>query len=587
MAESVLTLFRRTALKLENQPCLLFKANQRWQSLSWADAEEKVRRLSLGLVALGVRSGDTVALLSQTRMEWTLIDLAIMACQGVTVPIYPTLSPDQAAYILQDANVSLVVVENRALWEPVAKTLKNFSRPIIFIDGESSGVLSFSELLEKGKSIPVNRYDENLKQIKPTATATLVYTSGTTGPPKGAILTHRNLTAEVTGLQEVFPFTAETIGMMCLPLAHVIARAMQFFALAQGCQTAYAESLEQLPENLREVRPHFMAAVPRLLEKSHEKILNRLNQSPYWLRRLFFTGLRLGQEINEARQKQQPLGLGGKILYQALSLLLFRKVRAGFGGRLRMIISGGAPLAKELAQFFHVVGILVIEGYGLTETSAAVTLNRLDDFRFGTIGKPLEGIRVKIAEDGEICVKGDTVFAGYLGAQSATEQAFDSEGWFLTGDIGEFTKDGFLKITDRKKDIIVTSSGKNIAPQNIENCLTQSPYIQQVMVYGDRQKFLSALVTLNWEAIENFAGKSGVAFASKEALAQNEKVVQLIQEEIDKRNQTLSRFESIKKFAILPANFSIESGELTPTMKVKRKVVTEKYKTILESFYQS
>ncbi|MBI4224624.1 MAG: long-chain fatty acid--CoA ligase, partial [Deltaproteobacteria bacterium] len=388
--------------------------------------------------------------------------------------------------------------------------------------------------------------------------ATIVYTSGTTGASKGVLLTHRNLLAEVRGLQQVFPFGPDTIGLMCLPLAHVIARAMQFFALAQGCQSAFAESLEKLPQNLKEVRPHFMAAVPRLLEKSHEKVQERLAQTSPLLKKMFF-----------------------------FPFLLARKVRAGFGGRLKWIISGGAPLSKEIAQFFFQMGILVLEGYGLTETFAAVTINRPDDFRFGTIGKPLEGIRVKINAEGEIGVKGDTVFSGYLGLQGETEKSFDPEGWFLTGDIGEFTPDGFLKITDRKKDIIVTSSGKNIAPQNIEGRLVQSPYIQQAFVYGDRQRFLSALVTLNWTAVEDFAKKEGIAVEAGEALAKNERIFQLIEGEIERINGSLSRFETVKKFAILPDNFSMESGELTPTLKIKRKVVAERYKEILENFYQS
>lgn len=519
--------------------------------MGWAEAEDRGRRLSLGLAAMGVKPGDTVGLISNTRLEWTLLDLAIMACRAVTVPIYPTLSFEQINYILKDAKVKLLILENGTQAERLKEILENFNNNLILLT-------YLQDIFDKAKDLPVNLYDENLRQIKPTDTATIVYTSGTTGPPKGAILTHLNLLAETQGLQQVFGFGPDKIGMMCLPLAHVIARAMQFFALAQGCQTAFAESVEKLPQNLKEIRPHFMAAVPRLLEKSHEKVQEKLAQTSPLLKKMFF-----------------------------FEFLLGRKVRQGFGGRLRWIISGGAPLAKEIAQFFHKMGILVLEGYGLTETFAAATINRLDDFRFGTIGKPLEGIRVKINEEGEICVKGDTVFSGYLGLEEATKQTFDPEGWFLTGDIGEFTKDGFLKITDRKKDIIVTSTGKNIAPQNIEARLAQSPYIQQAMVYGDGEKFLTALVTLHWPAVEAFAKKEGIAFQGAGDLASNRMVFDLIQAEVDRINGSLSRFETIKKFAILPLNFSMESGELTPTLKVKRKVVAEKYKKILEDFYQS
>lgn len=550
MAETVLTLFRRTALRLGDQTCFHYKKGQAWQKLSWAEAEDQVRRLSLGLAALGVKPGETVGLISQTRLEWTLLDLAIQACQAITVPIYPTLSPDQTAYIVEDAKIRVLILENSESAERLKGIIKNLPKQFIFID-------SVQELFDKGRGLPVNRYDENLRQIKPADTATVVYTSGTTGPPKGVILTHRNLLAEVEGLQQVFPFGPDQIGLMCLPLAHVIARAMQFFALAQGCQTAFAENLEKLPQNLTEIRPHFMAVVPRLLEKSHEKVQERLAKATPLLKMFF------------------------------CKFWLARKVRAGFGGRLKWIISGGAPLSEAIARFFHRMGILVLEGYGLTETFAAVTINRPDDFRLGTIGKPLEGIRVKINEEGEICVKGDTVFSGYLGLKEETEKVFDGEGWFLTGDVGEFTKEGFLKITDRKKDIIVTASGKNIAPQHIEGRLAQSPYINQAFVYGDRQRFLSALITLNWTAVAQFARKEGVVPRPAEDWAQNEKIVELIQAEIDAINRSLSRFETIKKFAILPRNFSMESGELTPTLKVKRKVVAERYKDVLEKFYQS
>lgn len=565
--------------------CFHYKENNLWKMLSWADAEEEVRRLSLGLASLGIKPGDAVALISQTRVEWTLLDLSILACQGVTVPVYPTLAPDQVAFILKDSKSALLILENQTEWEKLRGVLGDWSQPVLLIEGKKEGCLSLAELKEKGKSLPVNLYDENLRQIKPSQTATIVYTSGTTGLPKGALLTHRNLLGEVQGLSEALQFSQNEIGLMCLPLAHVIARAMQFYQLAQGCQAAYAESLEKLPQNLREVRPHFMAVVPRLLEKSHAKIMERIDQSFFPVKKMMGPSLGLGFKISNMIQKRIPPPMFDRFLYQLVSLSLFGAIRKGFGGRLRVIISGGAPLSKEIAQFFHAVGILVIEGYGLTETFAAVAINRPDDFRFGTVGKPLEGLRVKIAADGEICVKGDTVFSGYLGLQEETEKVFDGEGWLLTGDIGEFTKDGFLKITDRKKDIIVTSSGKKVAPQNLENRLQLSPYIAQAFVHGDRRNFLSALVTLNWEAIEGFAKNKGIPFVSREDLSSNQKIRDLLQTEIETCNRELSSFETIKKFAILPENFSMERGELTPTMKVKRKVVVEKYKEIINNFY--
>ncbi|MDO8527089.1 MAG: long-chain fatty acid--CoA ligase [Deltaproteobacteria bacterium] len=585
MPENILTIFRRNALRLGNAPCLHYKKKNVWIHLSWVDAEDTVRRYALGLAALGLKAGGRVALLSKTRVEWTLLDMSVLANQAITVPLYHTLAAEQIAFILKDCKPSLLILENPAQWERLKPHLSHWNSTIVIMDGEETGFVGLKELRERGKSLPVNLYDENLRQIQPIHPATYVYTSGTTGPPKGAILTHRNLLAEIEALQEVFRFGPEQIGFMCLPLAHVIARAMQFYQLAQGCQAAYAESLEMMPVNLLEIKPHFMPGVPRLFEKMHERILNRVQQSPQFLQKLFNWSLNIGSHVSDLQQRKEPLGFVLRVQYFLAGVLIYRKVRRGFGGRIRCLISGGAPLAKPIAQFFHALGILLIEGYGLTETSAAVTLNRLDDFRFGTVGKPLEGVRIKINPDGEICIKGDTVFAGYLNLKEDTMAAFDKEGWFLTGDIGEFTKDGFLRITDRKKDIIATSGGKKISPQNIENMMQQSRYIQQIMVYGDQQKFLSALVTLNWEVVEDYAKKNGITFKSRKDMAENPDIYKLVQTEIAEQNKHLSSFETIKKFAILDTNFSVESGELTPTLKVKRKIVTEKYKNILQQLY--
>lgn len=585
MAETILTIFRRNALRLGSHPCLHFKENNTWKQLSWVDAEERVRRYTLGLSALGLKPGGKAAILSETRMEWTLLDLSVLACQGICVPLYPTLSADQMAYILKDSQCSLLIVENLARWEKLAPVLKDWKYPVVLIEGDKDGFYNLRKLIDIGKSLPVNQYDENLKQIQLNSIATIVYTSGTTGPPKGGMLSHGNLMAEVLGLEDVFRFEGERVGLMSLPLAHVIARAMQFYQLAQGCQAAYAESLELLPANLREVRPHFMAAVPRLLEKSYEKVQARVRQGGRMTQKIFDWSAKVGAEWSELKQKKLSIPFWLILRWEVADFLVFRKIRKGFGGRLLCIISGGAPLAKNLAQFFHGVGILVVEGYGLTETFAAITLNRLDDYRFGTVGKPLEGARIKINEEGEICVKGETVFAGYWGKKEETQSSFDKDQWFLTGDIGEFTKDGFLRITDRKKDIIVTSGGKKVAPQNIENMLQQGPYIQQVIVHGEGKKYLSALITLNWDSIRKYAKEHAISFFSNKDLAENEQIQALVHQEIDTCNQHLSSFETIKKFAILDNNFSVETGELTPTMKVKRKMVADKYKTVLDQLY--
>ena len=585
MGESVLTVFRRNALRLGTRICFHYKDKGTWQTLSWVDAEERVRRYALGLAGLGVKPGHKVAILAKTRLEWTLTDLAILAVQGVSVPIYSTLTPEHVAYIIKDADVSLLVVENNNQLERILPHLKDWKGTLLLMEGAADGILRLEDLAERGKGLAVNLYDENLKQIQPSDVATIIYTSGTTGTPKGSIITHRNILAELEGLQGVFQFGPEKIGMMCLPLAHVIARAMQFYQLAQGCQSAYCESLDRLPVNLREIGPHFMAGVPRLFEKTHDKIMAQVHQASGPVQKLFQWSLKIGAEVSMHLQRRLKIGLALKLKWGLAHLLIFRKIRKGLGGRIDCFISGGAPLRKEIAQFFHSVGILVAEGYGLTETFAAVALTRLDDFRFGTVGKPLDGIRIKIAKDGEICVKGDNVFSGYWHLKKETEESFDDEGWFLTGDIGEFTKDGFLRITDRKRDIIKTSGGKMVAPQAIESVMQQSRYIHQFMVYGEGKKFLSGLVTLNWGAVESFAKTNGIAFQDRQDLAENPRIFDLIQEEINQKNRNLSNFETIKKFVILPDDFSVESGELTPTLKIKRNLISAKYKPVLDQLY--
>ena len=580
MAETVLTLFRRNALKFGERPCFHYKIGEQWHTLSWVDAEERVRRYTLGLMQWNIGAGKTVAIWGPTCMEWTLLDLSILASGAMVVPIYPSLIKDQVLHILKDAKISLLFVHSQAMLALLEGEAEKQGIRIVLFDQAPK------LLMEAGRQVVVNRYDEQVNNLRLSDTATIIYTSGTTGPPKGALLTHRNIMTEVTALVQNFNFDANSIGLLVLPLAHVMARAMQFFQLVNGCQAAYAESLEKLGQNFLEIRPHFFLGVPRLFEKIQEGVLLKMDKAPKPLITLLKNSLAVGLEVSELLQKHLPIPFGLRCQYALARVLLFSKLRRKMGGRIRYLISGGAPLQKGVAQFFHAAGIILLEGYGLTETFAAVSLNREDDFRLGSVGKPLEGMRIKLSDDGEICVKGDNIFQGYLGHKTETEEAFDSEGWFLTGDIGEFTKDGFLKITDRKKDIIATSGGKKIAPQNIERLLASNRYISQVMVYGDGQKFLSALVTLQWETVENYAKERGLVFQARNDLVRQPEIVQLIQKEIDACNQNLASFETIKKFAILDHDFSIESGELTPTMKVKRKSVTEKYRQVLESFYK-
>lgn len=586
MGETVVSKFGEQVVRLKNQPSILYKQQHLWKKLSWSEVDAEIIALARGLMALGIEKGKKVALLSQTRFEWTLLDMAILSIGGVTVPIYPTLSDQQIGIVLDDAEVSLLIIENIKLKNHIVETLSKWKERVFLIEGSSAGLDNLDSLKEKGKAVPVAAVKEAAFRLEPADLASLIYTSGTTGEPKGVMVTHQNFLAEVKSLQEVFKFRPDQIGMMALPLAHVLARAFQFYLLAQGCQTAFAESIELLPPNLREVRPHLMLGVPRLFEKSFEKIMNRVESGPGWMQKLFHWSVAVGKEKSLLSQRRLPISLVLRFKIAVARILVFQKITAGFGGRMEVMISGGAPLSKEIAHFFHALGMLIIEGYGLTETFAAATVNRTDDFRFGTVGKPLSCCRVKIREDGEIAIKGENVFVGYFNKPVATKEAFDGEGWFLTGDIGEFSKDGFLKITDRKKDIIVTAAGKNIPPQAVERLLLASPYISQAMVYGDRQRFLTALLTLNWASIEAFAKEKKIAYHSRAELAGHAAVQNLVEQEMAACNAKLSQYETIKKYAILETEFSVETGELTPTLKVKRKEVAKKFHHILERLYQ-
>ncbi len=576
----------------KDRTCFLYKKGDVWEKMTWHEAEKKVQSIALGLKAVGVKKGDMVAIFSTTRVEWTLSDIAILSLGAVTVPIYQSNTAEQAGYIIQNSESKVILVEDKKLLDRVTANEVNFSclQKVILFCGKSSGtnVMTLEQLMALGHDDAKGKkaWRENISHIEPTQLATLVYTSGTTGPPKGAMLTHGNFLAEVQACQELFNISDQETSIVFLPLAHILARVMQFFQLAVGFEQAYAESIDKLIDNLSEVKPHFFVAVPRIFEKVYERVISQVEAGSPAKKILFQLATQLGKNISAKRQKKQMVWPHQALLGELASRVVFSKLRARLGGRLKYAVSGGAPLAQEIAEFFDAAGILILEGYGLTETSAAINCNTTSHYRFGTVGHVISQAKIKIASDGEICVKGPVVFQGYYKDKEATEKVLGSDGWFKTGDIGVIDNDGFLKITDRKKDIIVTAGGKNIAPQNIENLLKTIPLISQVMVHGDRRKYLSALVTLTPASVEEFAKKEGIAFASYPELVSHPKIQQMIKHSIDEKNKTMASYESIKKFAILSQDFTQETGELTPTLKVKRKFVTDKYKDVIESLYQ-
>lgn len=592
LANNLIHVFDKSVESRRENVCLRFVEEGEWRTIDWLTVRERVQRIAGGLRSLGVMPGDRVAILSKTRYEWTLADLGILAAGGVVVPIYESNLSDQVEYILNDSGAKAVFVENAAQFQKVLavhKNIKLLQHAVMFTEVQPNGfdgIHSLTDLENQGAGTGAAVYAESLASTLPEADASFVYTSGTTGNPKGVILTHENFLEELAAGIAIFKFEPYYETVIFLPLAHILARIVQYFQLSAGFIQAYAESIDRLNDNIATIRPHFMASVPRIFEKIHTRVLQGLETASPAKKKIFNWAWSVGERRSRLMLAKQAIPFLLDLQYRLATKLIFSKLHDKLGGRVQFFISGGAPLPLDVALFFHVFGFKVLEGYGLTETSGAICVNHPDDVTIGTVGQAIPGCEIKIAADGEIMTRGKMIFRGYYGNSEATREAFDSDGWFHTGDIGEFDSAGHLKITDRKKDLIITAGGKNVAPQNIENLMRSDPYISQFVVHGDRRKFLSALVTLEKPEIEKFARDKGIAFHGYEELIQNDNVYQFIKARIDDMNKRLAKYESIKKFAILPADFSVESGELTPTLKVKRKVINQRYKNIFDGFYQ-
>ncbi len=596
---TIIDIFKDNVKKFGSKPCLRFKHDGKWRFLDWVATEEKISLAADGLATLGVKPSDRVGILSSTRFEWTIADMAVLFAGGVVVPFYQTLSAAHIADIVNETEISTIFVENEGLFEKllevkrIAPSLKNV---VLFsgaadaaklLGSKSSGlnIFSFERLFGLGASSRLIRHEMPRHHARESDLATIIYTSGTTGRQKGVMLTHKNIVAEVESCMHAFILDTNDVMLCFLPLAHVLGRAMQYFHLAHGCSAAYAESVEKLPDNFLEVRPHMTVAVPRFLEKVFEKINDAVATSSPLVRKLIRWGISTGEEYSRLTRHKERVPFLLALKHRLAALLVYSKLRRALGGRIKFIVTGGAPFSEKLAKFYHAAGLLVIEGWGLTETTAAITVNRLDDYHFGTVGKPLPGVELKLAEDNEILVRGDMVFKGYFKRDEETKESFDAEGWFKTGDIGEFSRDGFLRLTDRKKDIIVTANGKNIAPQLIERALCESPYIRHAVIFGDGRKFISALVSLDNDRITEFARERGIAFSRTADLYAREEIKKLISGVIEEKNRTFSQFETIKKFAILDCDFTIENGELTPTMKVRRRLIESKFAEVVDGLY--
>jgi long-chain acyl-CoA synthetase len=556
---------------------------------------EQVRDLALGLAAIGVTAGDRVAILSESRPEWLLTDLAVLTAGAVTVPVYQTLSAGQARHILQDSGAKVVVASNRIQVEKVQdiRHLIPSLECVVVIDesdGGGASVLSLATVMARGHQRVMAEWGagrdfrDAARAIEPDRLATIIYTSGTTGQPKGVMLTHGNLVSNMRAATMVLDVGHEDVALSFLPLSHSFERMASYVYLFAGVTVIFAESMDTVGRDIAAVRPTLITGVPRAYEKMQARVFERALAGPSARAALFRWAVRAGTAKSKARLRGRAVGPLTALKATVADRLVFSKIRAALGNRIRFVVSGSAPLGVDTAEFFHAVGVPVIEGYGLTETAPILTVNPPDAPRVGTVGKPVEGVEIRIAADGEILARGPNLMAGYYNNPGATAEAV-REGWFHTGDIGHVDAEGYLTITDRKKDVLVTSGGKKIAPQPIEAVLKRSPLVSEAIVLGDRRKYAVALVAPDFRELERRLRDLGRPPGERDELVSRPDVVALYQEIVDALNRELAQFERIKKIALLPAEFTIESGELTPTMKIRRKVIEEKWRQVIERLY--
>ncbi len=570
------------------------KKDGQWIATSFKEAVEKVEQIAATLHSMGIKKDDKVAIISSNRIEWAFTDYAAISLGAILVPIYPTLLAEQALYILNDSESKVIIASDKTQIDKINSVRGKLKSTIHFFAMETDSGDSWQKfdslaksgqaLLEKDKELVLNM----IKCVKAEDVSTIIYTSGTTGEPKGAMLTHKNFLSNIESGSQVFTFYPDEVFLSFLPLSHIFERmAGHYLSCYHSVQVAYAESIEKVPENLVEIRPTLMISVPRLYEKMYAKVLENVESGSPIKRKIFYWAIKVGREYIKKIMYHKPVPRILQFKRDIAYKLVFHKLADRLGGKIRYMISGGAPLSAEIAEFFGAAGLYILEGYGLTETSPAISLNQLENFRYGTVGKILPDIEVKIAEDGEILSRGDHIMLGYYNKESATREAIDQEGWFHTGDIGLVDDDGFLVITDRKKNIIVTSGGKNIAPQPIENQLITNKFIEQALVIGDKRKFCSAIIVVSKEFILKWVNENQIDFVNFDEINNIRQIRDLIQTEIDKISQNLARFETIKKFFLTSEQFTIENDMLTPTLKIKRAVVEKKYKVHIDNMYEN
>jgi long-chain acyl-CoA synthetase len=592
---TLIDVFWRRVETTPELPAMHHKVDGTYQPIIWREQGRVVELAMGGLAKLGLKSGEHISILSQPCPKWTWADLASLSLGAVTVPVYPTLTPAEVDYLVKHSDSVGIFCENEAQLNKLLERekLPEKLRFAVLFNGQAAlterlKVLTWEDLLKDGEVyVPTHKQalEEGRQAVKAENLASIVYTSGTTGVPKGVQISHDNIYSVCEAVLERQEVRNTDLALSFLPLSHVYERiGGQFLSIFAGMPTAFAESIETVPKNMVEVRPTIVNGVPRFYEKAYQRIITEAKRLPRAQQILIKWALSLGKRAPIAPNDSMLSKQLYRAELRAADRLVYSKIRRRFGGRLRMLVSGAAPLPSDVQRFFETLGLTIVEGYGLTETCAPVACNTPEDNRLGTVGRPLKGIEVKIAEDGELLVKGRTVFSGYYKNEGATLEAFD-DGWFKTGDIAEIDSDGFIKIKDRKKDIIITAGGKHVAPQYIENLFKGEPTVSHCLVYGDRRKYITALLTLNKDSVRVFAEQSKIPFKDISELTHHPAIRAEVERIVEKINSGLASFEKIKRFAILDSDFSIESDELTPTFKVKRKLVTEKYRALLDGLY--
>ncbi len=586
----------RNLEKTPKPDLLLAKKSGVWTPMSTAQFMDTVKAVSCALEGIGVKQGGRVALLSENRPEWAIVDFACQCYGAVLVPIFPTMISDQVSYLLRDSGATVAFVSGEdqvkkilAARDASAEVKGALKHVVGFETSSLSGVESFTDFLEKGKAAYAAdpaAFEKRADARTPDDLATFIYTSGTTGEPKGAMLTQQNFTSNVVAGCSILPLDSSAVALSFLPLAHVFERMLEYTYYHRATTIAFAESIDKLRDNMGEVHPHVFGAVPRVYEKIYARVQENLAKSSPGKQKLFARAIDVGKKVVALKAKRQTPDFALALQHFVFERLVYRKVRVALGTRFRYAVSGGAPLARELAEFFWAVGVEVYEGYGLTETSPVIAVNCPSAWRLGAVGKILPGVECRIAPDGEILTRGPHVMKGYYGKPKETADAIDSEGWFHTGDIGHIDEDGFLAITDRKKEILVNSNGKNIAPAPIESFLKSQDFISLPVIIGDKRKFLSCLIIPNFEKLQGWADANGLSGRPMEQLVKEPKILALFQSAVDRWNDGKGHEQLVHRFAVLPQDLTIESGELTPTLKVKRRIIDQHYKHLIDEMYE-